>query len=120
ELSPLSAPVFRRAEAAHRGCARHRGNSRLLIADEPTSALDTIVQKEITALLQRLVREDGMTLVFITHDIALASGLADRIAVFRHGRLIETGSAAFIVAKPQTDYTKALIAAVPDLEAVHG
>ncbi|ABX63957.1 MULTISPECIES: ABC transporter ATP-binding protein [Brucella] len=95
-------------------------NSRLLIADEPTSALDTIVQKEITALLQRLVREDGMTLVFITHDIALASGLADRIAVFRHGRLIETGSAAFIVAKPQTDYTKALIAAVPDLEAVHG
>ncbi|ADZ67998.1 Uridine kinase [Brucella melitensis M28] len=70
--------------------------------------------------MQRLVREDGMTLVFITHDIALASGLADRIAVFRHGRLIETGSAAFIVAKPQTDYTKALIAAVPDLEAVHG
>ncbi|MBB5703297.1 peptide/nickel transport system ATP-binding protein [Ochrobactrum daejeonense] len=93
---------------------------RLLIADEPTSALDTIVQKEIVALLQRLVREDGMTLIFITHDIALASGLADRIAVFRHGALLETDQARAILSAPRTDYTKALIAAVPVLEASHG
>src|SRR5690606_4284770 len=53
---------------------------KLLIADEPTSALDTIVQAEIIRLLDQLVREAGMTLVFITHDIALASGFADRIA----------------------------------------
>ena len=93
---------------------------RLLIADEPTSALDTIVQKEIVSLLRELVREDGMTLIFITHDIALASGLADRIAVFRRGKLVEFGPARNIVSNPQTDYTKALIAAVPVLEAAHG
>ncbi len=93
---------------------------RLLIADEPTSALDTIVQKEIVALLQRLVHEDGMTLVFITHDIALASGLADRIAVFRHGKLVEVDRACAVLSKPRTEYTKALIAAVPVLEARHG
>ncbi|MFQ0815318.1 ABC transporter ATP-binding protein [Brucella anthropi] len=93
---------------------------RLLIADEPTSALDTIVQKEIVSLLCDLVREDGMTLIFITHDIALASGLADRIAVFRQGRLVELGPARNIVSDPQTEYTKALIAAVPVLEAAHG
>lgn len=93
---------------------------RLLIADEPTSALDTIVQKEIVSLLRELVREDGMTLIFVTHDIALASGLADRIAVFRRGKLVELGPARKIVSNPQTDYTKALIAAVPVLEAAHG
>ncbi|KAB2695444.1 ABC transporter ATP-binding protein [Ochrobactrum sp. Kaboul] len=96
-------------------------NPRVLIADEPTSALDTIVQKEIVALLRKLVREDGMTLIFITHDIALASGLADRIVVFRRGALVESGEARVIIDAPQTDYTRALIAAVPALElAPHG
>lgn len=93
---------------------------RLLIADEPTSALDTIVQKEIVSLLRELVHTDGMTLIFITHDIALASGLADRIAVFRQGKLVEFGPARNIISNPQTDYTRALIAAVPVLEAAHG
>lgn len=92
----------------------------LLIADEPTSALDTIVQKEIVMLLRELVRADGMTLVFITHDIALASNLADRIAVFRQGQVVEIGSTQAIIASPQSAYTKALIAAVPVLEAVGG
>ncbi|MEJ5899800.1 ABC transporter ATP-binding protein [Ochrobactrum teleogrylli] len=96
-------------------------NPRVLIADEPTSALDTIVQREIVALLRKLVREDGMTLIFITHDIALASGLADRIAVFRRGALVESGDVRAIIGTPQTDYTRALIAAVPVLElATHG
>lgn len=95
-------------------------NPHVLIADEPTSALDTIVQKEIVALLRALVRADGMTLIFITHDIALASNLADRIAVFRHGELVESGPARAIIAIPQSDYTKALIAAVPVLEPQHG
>jgi len=91
-----------------------------LIADEPTSALDTIVQREIVALLRALVQADGMTLIFITHDIALASNLADRIAVFRHGELVESGPARAIIANPKSDYTKALIAAVPVLEPQHG
>ena len=96
-------------------------NPRLLIADEPTSALDTFVQREIVTLLHRLVREDGMTLIFITHDIALASGLADRIAVFRRGGLVESGDTRAIIHTPQTDYTRALIAAVPALELTpHG
>ncbi|WP_094508181.1 ATP-binding cassette domain-containing protein [Brucella thiophenivorans] len=92
----------------------------LLIADEPTSALDTIVQKEIVTLLRELVRADGMTLIFITHDIALASSLADRIAVFHYGRIIESGAAQAIIANPQSEYTKALIAALPVMEPDHG
>lgn len=95
-------------------------NPNLLIADEPTSALDTIVQQEIVALLRALVQADGMTLIFITHDIALASNLADRIAVFRHGELVESGLAREIITNPQSDYTKALIAAVPVLDPEHG
>ena len=95
-------------------------NPTLLIADEPTSALDTIVQRQIVALLRALVQADGMTLIFITHDIALASNLADRIAVFRHGELVESGSARAIISNPKSDYTKALLAAVPVLEPQHG
>lgn len=89
---------------------------RLLIADEPTSALDTIVQAQIIALLDTLVREDGMTLIFITHDIALASGLADRIAVLDHGRLVEEGSAASVLAAPQAAETARLIDSYIDLD----
>ena len=88
---------------------------KLLIADEPTSALDMIVQAEIVALLDALVREDGMTLLFITHDIALASGFADRIAVFRSARLVEFGPTADVLARPQDAYTKHLIASHIDL-----
>lgn len=92
---------------------------RLLIADEPTSALDTIVQREIISLLQQLQREDGMSMIFITHDIALASGLADRVAVLRQGRLVEAGRSDDVLENPQNAYTRALIEAVPQLEASH-
>ena len=87
----------------------------LLIADEPTSALDMIVQAEIVTLLDTLVREDGMTLLFITHDIALASGFADRIAVFRNAKLVESGPTADVLARPRETYTKHLIASHIDL-----
>jgi len=83
---------------------------RLLIADEPTSALDTIVQSEIVALLERLVQEAGMTLVFISHDIALVSGFADRIAVLHAARLVEAGPAADVLRTPKAAYTARLIA----------
>jgi len=88
---------------------------KLLIADEPTSALDMVVQAEIVALLEELVREDGMTLLFVTHDIALASGFADRIAVFRGGRLVETGPTTEVLSRPRDAYTASLIASHIDL-----
>ncbi|RJT40216.1 ABC transporter ATP-binding protein [Mesorhizobium waimense] len=82
---------------------------KLLIADEATSALDTIVQAEIVSLIRQLVAEDGMTLLFISHDIALAAELADRIAVFRHGELVELGTTAQIASAPHHVYTRALL-----------
>lgn len=88
---------------------------RLLIADEVTSALDVVVQAAIVDLLVELVRADGMTLVFVTHDLALASGIADRIAVMAAGRLAELGPAGRIVAAPEAVETAVLIAAHIDL-----
>lgn len=85
------------------------GRPRLLIADEATSALDTIVQAEIMALILRLVAEEGMTLLFISHDIALASQVADRIAVLRRSRMVELGVAAQVVSAPADPYTRLLI-----------
>jgi peptide/nickel transport system ATP-binding protein len=90
---------------------------KLLIADEATSALDTIVQAEIVALIRQLVAEDGMTLLFVSHDIALAAELAERIAVFRHGELVELGATAQIVATPRHAYTRALLDAHLGLDA---
>ncbi|MGO7895911.1 ABC transporter ATP-binding protein [Rhizobium ruizarguesonis] len=87
----------------------------LLIADEATSALDVVVQAEIVGLLDGLVREDGLTLLFITHDIALASGFVDRIAVFRNARLVEAGPVRSVLSAPKSDYTAALIASHRDL-----
>ena len=87
----------------------------LLIADEPTSALDMVVQAKIVALLDGLVREAGMTLVFITHDIALAAGFADRVAIFRDGALVEAGPAAAVLKTPRETYTRALVASHRDL-----
>ncbi|MCO5148099.1 MAG: ABC transporter ATP-binding protein [Aquamicrobium sp.] len=82
---------------------------KLLIADEPTSALDTIVQARIVALLSELVAEAGMTLVFITHDIALASGFAGRVGVLDRGRLVEAGPIAAVLAAPRDAYTRMLL-----------
>ncbi|MFT3687857.1 ABC transporter ATP-binding protein [Paenirhodobacter sp.] len=87
---------------------------RLLIADEATSALDVLVQAEITALLRKVT--EGRALLFITHDIALAAGLADRIAVMYRGRLVETGPARQVVDAPRDAYTRALLAATVGLD----
>ncbi len=83
----------------------------ILIADEVTSALDHAVQAEIIRLLDALVREEAMTLIFITHDIALASALADRIAVFSAGRLAELGPTRKIIAAPQSEAARRLLTA---------
>ncbi|MEZ2332417.1 ABC transporter ATP-binding protein [Mesorhizobium sp. RCC_202] len=90
---------------------------RLLIADEATSALDTIVQAEIVTLIRQLVAEDGMTLLFISHDIALAATLADRIAVLRHGELVEFGETRQVIEAPRHAYTRALLDAYLGLDA---
>ncbi|MGX5668691.1 ATP-binding cassette domain-containing protein [Rhizobium daejeonense] len=88
-----------------------------LIADEPTSALDMVVQAEIVSLLDELVRETGMTLLFITHDLALASGFADRVAIFEGGHLVEQGPTGTVLAAPQTTYARSLVANHLDLSS---
>ena len=88
----------------------------LLIADEPTSALDTIVQAEIVRLIDQLVRETGMSLLIVSHDIALAATIADRIVVLKDGVVVEAGDTADIVAKPRAGYTRSLLAASLSLD----
>ncbi len=88
----------------------------LLIADEPTSALDTIVQAEIVRLIDALVRDTGMSLLIVSHDIALAATIADRILVLRNGGIVETGATQEIVFAPRADYTRSLLEACLTLE----
>ncbi len=88
-------------------------NCRLLIADEPTTALDVTIQAQIISLLLRLKQERGLSIIFISHNIDLVAQISDRIAVMRHGKIVETGSAAQIMTTPRHEYTKALISAVP-------
>ena len=88
---------------------------RLLIADEPTTALDVTVQEQIMELLGRLKRENGMAVLFITHDIALAAREAHRIAVAWEGRVVETGAAQDVLNHPQHAYTRRLAEAAEKL-----
>ena len=81
----------------------------LLIADEPTTALDVTVQAEIMELLAQLVVEDGTALMFISHDLALVSGVVDDVIVMREGRIVERGPAARLVAEPEHAYTVQLL-----------
>jgi len=94
------------------------GEPGVLIADEPTTSLDVTIQAQILALLAELKRTRGLALVLITHDLAALAGVADRIAVMRHGRLIETGSVAQVLKAPHDPYTRALVqTAAPPPEA---
>jgi ABC-type glutathione transport system ATPase component len=93
---------------------------RLLIADEPTTALDVTIQAEILALINRLKTENGMAVLFITHDMAVVAQMADRVVVMYQGKIVESGSVDQIFASPREDYTKALLAAVPKLGEMRG
>ena len=89
---------------------------KLLIADEPTTALDVTVQKEILQLLKELQNETGMSLIFISHDLALVSEIADRVIVMYQGNIVETGTVKGLFKNPKAEYTKALLASRPTLE----
>jgi peptide/nickel transport system permease protein len=86
---------------------------RLLIADEPTTALDVTIQAQILDLLDRLKREQGMGLIFITHSLPVVAEIADRVVVMYAGEVVETGAAAEVFAAPLHPYTKALLRSVP-------
>lgn len=87
---------------------------RILLCDEPTTALDVTVQAQIVQLLMTIREQRRLALVFVTHDLALASQLCDDVAVMYAGRVIETGRTAEVLASPAHRYTAALVRAVPD------
>lgn len=91
-------------------------NPKILIADEPTTALDVTVQKEILKLLKDLQRENGMGMIFITHDLGVISEIADDVIVMNKGEIVEKGSAHDILNNPQHPYTKGLIACRPPID----
>jgi len=90
----------------------------LLIADEPTTALDVTIQAQILELLKKIQQENGMALWLISHDLALVSNMADRVAVMQAGEIVETANNTQLFNQPQHEYTKKLLAALPDINAV--
>ncbi len=88
---------------------------RLLIADEPVSALDVSIQSQIINLLQKLTRELHLTMLFVSHDLSVVRYLADRVAVMRQGRIVELGETESLMASPQHEYSRTLLAAAPAL-----
>ncbi len=90
------------------------GSPELLVADEPTTALDVTVQAEILRLLEDLQKTTGMGLLFITHDFGVVAQIADRVAVMRHGRIVEQGPLKRVLREPIHAYTQRLLAAVPE------
>ena len=89
------------------------GKPDLLLADEPTTALDVTIQAQILALLKRLNREMGMSILFISHNLHVVRKLCTRVAVMEKGRIVETGPVDQIFFHPQAPYTQRLIAAIP-------
>jgi len=86
----------------------------MLVADEPVSSLDASVRGEILALMQQLVRETGVTMLVVTHDLGLAWNIADRIAVMYLGRIVEHGTTEELLGAPRHPYTRALLSVVPE------
>jgi ABC-type glutathione transport system ATPase component len=87
----------------------------LLIADEATSALDVITQSEILALFRDLNRSSGMSIFYISHDLASVAGICDRIAIVHDGQIVETGNTEQVLTRPRHEYTQRLMAAMPKM-----
>jgi peptide/nickel transport system ATP-binding protein len=85
----------------------------VIIADEPTTALDVTIQGQILFEMQTLCRESGTALVWITHDLSVIAGLADKVAVMYAGKIVEAGSVADVLERPQHHYTQGLMCSVP-------
>jgi peptide/nickel transport system ATP-binding protein len=90
----------------------------VLIADEPVSALDVTVQAQVLKLLDDVRRQMNLAMLFITHDMRVAAEICHRVMVMRHGRIVECGPTAEIFAAPASDYTRALLAAIPGRRAL--
>lgn len=110
----LIAMAIAAGETASNGASAESGG-RLLIADEPTTALDVTVQKQILELLMGLRRELGLSLIFITHDLAVVAQVADRLAVMYAGRVVEEGPTMEVLRRPRHPYTEGLLRASPQL-----
>jgi peptide/nickel transport system ATP-binding protein len=87
----------------------------LLIADEPTTALDVTVQAQILELLRQLRQERGLSIILVSHDLGVIAQMCDRVVVMKDGKVVETGSVAQVIGRPQADYTRRLIASQPAL-----
>lgn len=94
------------------------GGARLLLADEPTTSLDVTTQDEIVRLLERLSTEQGIAVLFISHDLGLVARLCQRIAVAYAGELVESGAARTLLHAPLHPYTQGLVRCVPDLAQI--
>ncbi len=92
------------------------GRPKLLIADEPTTALDVVTQRGVLDLIGRLADEEGLAVLLITHNLALAAGRAARVCVMYGGQVVESGAAGEVLAAPRHPYTQGLLAAVPRLD----
>jgi peptide/nickel transport system ATP-binding protein len=88
----------------------------ILIADEPVSALDLSVQAQILDLLSALCRDRGMTMLFISHDLGIVRRIANKVAVMRRGRIVESGPVEDVFSRPQADYTRTLLASIPRVD----
>ncbi|MBB5058466.1 peptide/nickel transport system ATP-binding protein [Granulicella aggregans] len=93
---------------------------RLLIADEPTTALDVTVQAQILALLRRLTDEYKLAMLFISHDLAVVSQVADRVAVMQHGHIVEQAEASDLFREPKQPYSQRLLSAAPTMTTDRG
>lgn len=89
------------------------GEPEILLLDEPTTALDLIVQARVLAVVRELTKKDGISVIFVSHDLGAIAAISDRIAVMYHGVLQEVGSTGDVLTAPATDYTKRLVAATP-------
>ncbi len=88
----------------------------LLILDEPTSALDVTIQAQVLNVLLELQKEKNLTYLFISHDVSVIEHMCDRVAVLYQGRIVESGDVESVLTKPENDYTRELMAAVPEID----